>query len=176
MQNRNIIKVTCVLSFAIILAAASVGFGQAKKAKPLEPNAIIKKLYKVQKAGSGPFFQTKSRVIVDKYFTKDLADLIWKDAVDAKGEVGALDFDPLYNSQDPQPTNFVIMNTGWGGDAKFGPADEAVVQVTFKQWKKEYMISFRFHQQKNKQWKIYDIRYAVDGEDDRFLKAILSGK
>ena len=168
-------RITYVLSLAFILAAASVGFGQAK-AKPLEPNAIIKNLYKAQTSNKGPFFQTKSRVLVDKYFTKDLADLIWKDAVNSKGEIGNLDFDPLYNSQDPDPKDFVIMDTGWGGDAKFGPADEAVVQVTFKQDGKEFMVSFRFHQQKSKQWKIYDIRYAVEGEDDMFLKAILSGK
>lgn len=166
-------KTKALITFALLLAFASIGFAQTKKVKPANPNVIIKELYKVQKADKGPFFQTKSRVIIDKYFAKDLADLIWKDAKEANGEVGRLDFDPLYGSQDPDPKGFVIMDTGWGGDAKFGPADEAVVQVTFKTNGAEQMVSYRFHQQKNKQWKIYDIRYAGEGED-RFLKAILS--
>ena len=166
-------KTKFLIFITLLIASTSIGFAQAKKVKPANPSVIIKELYKVQKADKGPFFQTKSRVIIDKYFTKDIADLIWKDAKEANGEVGKLDFDPLYGSQDPDAKDFVIMDTGWGGDAKFGPADEAVVQVTFKTNGKEQMVSYRFHQQKNKRWKIYDIRYAGEGED-RFLKAILS--
>ena len=166
-------KTKSLFFIALILASASVGFAQAKKAKAVNPNVIIKNLYKAQKAGTGPFFQYKNRAVVDKYFTKGLANLIWMDAIEAKGEVGRLDFDPLFGVQDTTHTDFVIMDTGWGGDAKFGPATEAVVQVTFKLNGKETMVSYRFRQQKNKLWKIYDIRYPGDGED-RFLKAILS--
>lgn len=125
----------------------------------IAPNVIIKNLYAAQKGGSSPFFQTKDRALVDTYFTKEFADLIWKDAVDAKGEVGAFDFDPLYGSQDPQIKNFIIMETGWGGDAKFGADDKAVVQVTFKNHGKDEMVSFQFEQGADKAWKIYDIRY-----------------
>lgn len=166
-------KTKALITLALLLAFASIGFAQAKSAKRTNPNVIIKNLYKAQKAGTGPFVQTKSRVVIDKYFTKDLADLIWKDAKEANGEVGKLDFDPLFGVQDTTHTDFVIMDTGWGGNAKFGPATEAVVQVTFKLEGKETMVSFRFRQQKNKLWKIYDIRYPGDG-DDRFLKDILS--
>ena len=166
-------KIKYLLFISLFLASTSIDFAQSKT-KPTNPNVIIKNLYKAQKAGTGPFFQTKSRAVVDKYFTKSLADLIWKDAVAAKGEVGALDFDPLFGVQDPTVTEFVIMDTGWGGDAKFGPADQAVVQVTFKIGGEKKMVSFRFQQQKSKVWKIYDIRYV--GDPDKFLKDILSGK
>ncbi|HEX8493839.1 MAG TPA: hypothetical protein VF658_13425 [Pyrinomonadaceae bacterium] len=131
----------------------------------IEPHVIIKDLYAAQKADSGPFFQTKDRALVDKYFTKALADLIWKDTVAANGEVGAIDFDPLYGSQDPQITAFTIMDTGWGGDSKFGPDDEAVVQVTFKDSGKERMVSFQFKQGTDKNWKIYDVHYRGDGDE-----------
>ena len=165
-------KIKCLVLIALLLAIASAGFAQSKTANP---DVIIKRLYKAQKAGTGPFFQTKSRARVDKYFTKSLADLIWKDAVASKGEVGKLDFDPLFGVQDPTFTDFVVMKPGWGGDAKFGPANEAVVQVTFKISGSERMVSFRFHQQRSKRWKIYNIRYPDNGFD-RFLKEILSGK
>lgn len=80
----------------------------AASTNTLSPNALIKNLYSSQEAGSGPFFQFKNRALVDRYFTNELGDLIWKDAVAAKGEVRALDLDPLYYSQDPQITDFVI--------------------------------------------------------------------
>lgn len=155
-------KIKIVLLTALFLAISSVGFSQSRKA--IAPNVVVKNLYAAHKAGASPFFRTKSRILVDKYFRKDLADLIWKDAVTSKGEVGAIDFDPLYGSQDPQITGFTIMETGWGGDSKFGPADEAVVQVTFKDSGKERMISFQFKQGKDKNWKIYDVHYRGDGE------------
>ena len=123
---------------------------------------IVKNLYaahKAQKADQSLFFQTKDRTALNVYFTKSLADLIWKNATESKGEVGKLDFDPMYGSQDPQIKNFVIGGTGLGGDKKFGPENEAVVQVTFTDSGKAKMISFRFLQGKDKVWKIDDIRY-----------------
>jgi len=151
-----------VLIATLILGSSSFGFAQSKTSTP---DGIVKNLYAAQKAGSGPFFQTKSRVLVDKYFRKDLADLIWKDAIASKGKGGALDFDPLYGSQDPQITNFIIMETGWGGDSKYGPDTDAVVQVTFKDSGKERMVSFQFKQGRDKRWKIYDVHYrSAEGQ------------
>jgi hypothetical protein len=164
-------RIKTLLLAALILAFSSIGFAQSRT-KEIPPNVIVKNLYASQKAGSGPFFQTKSRAVVDKYFTKKLADLIWKDAVAAKGEVGAIDFDPLYGSQDPQITDFTIMETGWGGDSKFGPDDEAVVQVTFKDSGKERMVSFQFKQGKDKKWKIYDIHYRSEGEQVKLVEVL----
>lgn len=155
---------TKIVVITALLALSSIGFAQSKK-REVAPHVIVKRLYAAHKSGASPFFQTKNRALVDKYFRKDLADLIWKDAVSAKGEVGAIDFDPLYGSQDPQITNFVIMDTGWGGDSKFGHANEAVVQVTFKDSGKERMISYQFKQGRDKVWKIYDVHYrGADGQ------------
>ena len=81
-----------------LTAVASISFAQTK-AKALGPDEIVAKLYKDQKAETGPFNQTKSRALVDRFFMEDLADMIWKDAVAAKGEIGAIDFDPLFGSR-----------------------------------------------------------------------------
>jgi hypothetical protein len=161
LYERGKVRLRIVLLATLFLAFSSSGVAQSNT-RAITPHVIVKELYAAQKAGSGPFFQTKNHALVDKYFTKDLADLIWKDAVNAKGEVGAIDFDPLYGSQDPQITDFTIMETGWGGDKKFGPADEAVVQVTFKDSGKERMVSYQFKQGADKKWKIYDIHYRTD--------------
>ena len=44
---------------------------------PKTPDALIADLT-VYKNKRGPFFQTRSRALVDKYFAKPLADLIGK--------------------------------------------------------------------------------------------------
>ena len=155
-----------------LFALCGATLGLAETPKLLEPDAIVKNLYAAEKAKQSPFFQTGNRARLDQYFTKALGNLIWKDAVEAKGEVGKLDFDPLYGSQDPQIKDFVIGGNGWGGDKKFGPDTEAVVQVTFKDSGKEKMVSFRFLQGKDKQWKIDDIRYP--DLDDLLLRDLLS--
>jgi hypothetical protein len=172
-KGRGKVKIKIALLTVLLFAFSSIGFAQSKT-KAIAPNVIVKNLYAAQKAGSGPFFQTKNRATVDKYFRKDLADLIWKDAVAANGEVGAIDFDPLYGSQDPQITNFTIMETGWGGDSKFGPDDEAVVQVTFKDSGKERMVSFQLKQGKDKNWKIYDVHYRSDGDQVKLVEILTS--
>src|SRR5690242_16060336 len=58
------------------------------ESQTLAAKAVVADLYKQHDAQKGPFFQSKDRAIVDKYFTKPLADLIWKDAITAGDEVG----------------------------------------------------------------------------------------
>lgn len=137
----------------------------------IAPHVIIKDLYAAQKAGSGPFFQTKDRAVVDKYFMKDFADLIWKDAVAANGEVGAIDFDPLYNAQDTKIIAFKIGKPMYGE----GNLDVADVPVTFKNMGKDETVLFRLERDSQKIWKISDIYYPSNPESSSSLKDILAG-
>ncbi len=155
-------KLKFVILAAIIFAVTAVGLGQSKT-KTLTPDAVVKDLYAAQKANRGPFFQKKSRALVDKYFVGDLADLIWKDAVETKkGEVGALDFDPLYYAQDVEITNFTIAKADENG----------VVKVRFKIMGKDEEIRFSLStaNTSSKIYKIDSIIYS-DAED---LESILS--
>lgn len=158
----------------LIIGAISVAvFSSVKAAEPDEPAVVIKKLYAARTDDSPIFNQTDDRAILDRFFRKDLADMIWKDAKDANGEMGALDFDPLYYSQDPQITDFDHGETGWGGDKKGGGENDAVVQTTFKDNGEERMISYQFERNsETKVWKIFDVRYP----DDRRLAEIFSGE
>lgn len=155
-------KFNYIVLAAMIFAVTAVGFGQSKT-KPITPEAVVKDLYAAQKANRGPFFQKKSRALVDKYLIGDLADLIWKDAIGVKkGEVGSLNFDPLFYAQDTQITNFVITK-----------ADENhVVKVRFKNMGKDEEISFSLTtaNTSSKVYKIDSIVYS-DAED---LESILS--
>lgn len=124
----------------------------ASEAKKTAPDALVKSLYEAHKKNNSPFFQTKNRELVNKYFDKNLADLIWKDAVDSKGEVGAIDGDPLYNAQDTDIKNFVI------GQAKTD-GEKAEVPVNFENFGEKQSFVFMLVSQKG-EWKISDINYG----------------
>ena len=81
------------LLFTVFLLVRTLQQSSAETPVPQSsPEALVSDLYKQK---SSPFFQTKDHGLVSKYFSERLAQLIWKDAVSSKGEVGALDFDPV---------------------------------------------------------------------------------
>ncbi len=152
-------KIKYLFLTALFMAAAvSTGIAQNKTAAVITPDAVVKKLYAAHTANKSPFNQTKNRALVDQYFVKDLADMIWKDAVDANGEVGAIDFDPLYGSQE-ESTNLVVGNLREAG----GP-DNAFVKATFKTAGKADFADYELMREKGKGWKIVGISYG-NGED-----------
>jgi len=163
-------KIKRLFLTALFLAvASSVGFAQTKT-KAITPDVIVRNLYAAQKKPqTSPFFQAKKRSLVDKYFTKALADLLWKDVSGADG-VGNLDFDPLYNAQDTRITVFKIGKPDYGE----GNLEVADVAVTFKNMGKAETILFRLEQNAAKIWKIGDIYYPRNEESNASLKAVLS--
>ena len=147
----------------------------AKLAAPVNaaaaaPDQIVKNLYAAQKNGTGPFFQHKSRRAVDRFFSKSFADLIWKDTEVAKGEVGTIDFDPLFNAQDVRITAFKIGKPEYGE----GNTEVADVPVTFKNMGKAETVLFRLERSAGMEWKISDIYYPSNPEYAPSLKKILS--
>ena len=153
-----------LLCLATILVFAATAFGAKPESTGPDPDVILKSLYKEHEAQKGPFADTKNRAVLARYFTDELVGLIIKDAVASDGEVGAIEFDPLYESQDPVITNFKVGKVNWGGILKRDgdePEDGlAVVEVTFKDSGKSRSIGFRFHQDAKKAWKIADINYS----------------
>ncbi|MEP6947457.1 MAG: DUF3828 domain-containing protein [Acidobacteriota bacterium] len=123
------------------------------------PETLVAELYKAHDAQKSPFFQTKDRSLVDKYFSKPLADLIWKDAISSGNEVGAIDGDPLYNAQDVEIKNFAVGK----GEVK---GDKANVPVTFTNFGKKQSIIFALVTV-NGGWKIENIIY---GNGENLLK------
>ena len=130
-----------------ISGAAAAGESQASHAE-----TVVADLYKQHDGKNSPFFQTKDRARVDKYFTKQLADLIWKDAVSSSGEVGALDADPLYDTQEMDVKNLKIGSAELNGD-------NAIVPVTFLSFGEKKTLKFSLTMVNNS-WKIADINYG----------------
>jgi Protein of unknown function (DUF3828) len=126
--------------------------GQPAATKRLSPNALVSDLYREHNRKHSPFFQTRSRALLYKYFDKGLADMIWKDAVSAKGEVGAIDGDPLYDAQDMDIKKFVIGKPSYENG-------KARVEVSFENFGQQKHIVFILANGRSG-WRINDIDYG----------------
>lgn len=159
-------SLAAILVAVLLLALGCTAAAQeVRKATPSNtvarqagPEALVSELYKARAKNQGPFFQTKSRALVDRYFEKRLADLIWKDAVGSEGEVGALGADPLYDTQDDSD----LRNLKVGGHVE--KKNGAEVPVTFVNLRKRRKLVYVLVREGGA-WKISDIRY----EDGRTL-------
>ena len=120
--------------------------------KAATPEALVSELYQSQKKNASPFFQHRDRALVDHFFTKELGDLIWKDAGGSKDEVGAIDGDPLYDAQDMRIKEFVI-HPAKTEDGK------TTVLVTFVNFEEKKRIIYHCVKDGDA-WKIRDIQYA----------------
>lgn len=115
------------------------------------PDALVKDLYKTHDKDNGKIMDGKSRVLLDKYFVKSTADLIWKDLTTHKDEVGVIDFDIFYNAQDTDIKNFAV------GAPKI-EGTKASVPVSFTNFKEKQNLTYSLVQQGDA-WKISDIKY-----------------
>ncbi len=149
-------KINSLLLVTMILSAVQMtGLAQTVSVKRLSPDALIADLYKAHNAKRSPFFQTRSRARLDKYFEKDLGNLIWKDAVTSKNEVGVIDGDPLYDAQDMEIKNFAIAKPAYH-------AGKATVAVTFDNFGEKKKIVFILVNGRTG-WRIHDIDYGDHG-------------
>jgi hypothetical protein len=161
MKTLKPILFTVVLFLATTFSLSA--YGQANSSSRLSPNALVADLYRVHNRKHSPFFQTRSRALLYKYFAKSLADMIWKDAVTSKGEVGALDGDPLYDAQDMEIKKFAIGKPSYA-DGK------AKVNVTFENLGQ--LKSFVFVLVNGRTgWRIDNIEYG----EGRSLRGYLKG-
>jgi hypothetical protein len=141
-----------ILAVALLALNFSAVLGQgSKSSRPMSPEALVADLYKQHKKRS-PFFQRRSRALLDKYFSRTLADLLWRDARSSGDEVGALDGDPLFNAQDMEIKNFSIQQ-GTGGPRMM------VVPVSFENFGQKHEIKVRLFSGGGTGWKISNIEY-----------------
>jgi hypothetical protein len=153
-----------ILAATMFLIATAPAVAQETPVRRLAPNALVADLYRVHNQKHSPFFQTRSKTLLYKYFEKGLADLIWKDAVTSKGEVGALDGDPLYDAQDMEIKNFAVGKPSY-------EAGKTKVLVTFQNFGKDKTITFILINGRSG-WRINDI----DWNDGSTLRGILTKK
>lgn len=146
--------------------AASPETAAVNSQMPTEsPDATVKDLYKTHEQKSGAIVQGKDRKIIDKYFDKTLGDLIWKDMTTNQSEVGVIDFDIFYNTQDPNIKN---LNVGAGKI----DGNKATVPVTFQNYDRKETLIYSMVREKSG-WRISDINY---GGNDSLVKYFKDAK
>jgi hypothetical protein len=127
------------------------------------PDVVLSNLYEIHakdfKSNKDQFLDGKSRKLLDKFFDKNLANLIWKDLTTNKDEVGVIDFDPFYASQDPNIKNVKVTAAMINGD-------KATDTVTFTNSGIKTTLVYSLVKE-NGTWKISDISY---GKEDTLLK------
>jgi hypothetical protein len=139
-----------LLAVVMLVGSGSAAAQGSQSTKARSPKALVVDLYR-QHSVRSPFFQTRSRTLLDRYFTKELGDLLWQDARSSGDEVGALDGDPLFNAQDMDIKKFSIAE----GTVLAGAA---TVPVSFENFGAKHQIIFRLVAQRTG-WKIADIAY-----------------
>jgi hypothetical protein len=162
---KKILSIIIAIAF-VVPAAGALTFAATASPSVVQsgsPRAVVVDLYKQHDSQKSPFFQTENRPLVDKFFTKALADLIWKDATSSSGEVGALDGDPLYNAQDLQVKNFKIGSAVIKGKT-------ATVPVTFSNMGRKNKLTFSLSRVGDG-WKISNISYGGSESLMKWLKA-----
>lgn len=125
------------------------------------PKDVVAALYKAHGSKHDPLEKTE---LLSRYFDPELVKLYLRDQREAKGEVGRLDGDPLYNAQETQITDFSI-------SAPTSKENTSSVTVRFKNIGKATRVEYVLSRTANG-WRIADIRY----DDGSSLKKILQGK
>lgn len=159
-------SVKVIIFVAVLFLGAGIsspGVAKTRAPKHLSPDALVADLYRQHDRKRSPFFQTRSRARVDRYFEKSLADMIWKDAVTSKSEVGALDGDPLYDAQDMEIKKFAINKPSY-------EEGKAKVVVSFENFGQQKTFVYVLISGRTG-WKIRDIEYG----EGRTLRGYLKG-
>ena len=145
------INVSLILLLVILGGVPTHAAQRAKNTN--SPDGVVRELYRVHNDGKGGVFEAKGKKYIYKFFDQKLADLIWKDITGTpEGEVGNLDFDPLYNAQDTGITHFQI-------GRPVVSADKATVLVSFRNFGQRTRIKFALNKGKEG-WQISNVNYG----------------
>ena len=125
------------------------------------PTKVVTDLYRAHKGKADPLQDPASKKLLGAYFEKGLLSLYLKDQAESHGEVGKLEFDPLYNAQDFEIKDFSVAVVSQ-------KKDSAEVAASFKNMGKDEKIVFLLSNSAQG-WRITDIKYS----DGSTLKGIL---
>ena len=156
-MNR-LIALVAILALVAGFASAQSGSSNLNTGKEL-----VAQLYKEHSGKSDPLQYPTSKKLLPSYFYKPLLDLYLKDQEDSRGEVGKIDFDPLYDAQDFEISDFnlVVLHNKKGS---------GYVAARFKNMGVDQEIIFALQRTKMG-WRIADIQY----KNGRSLWKILKG-
>ncbi len=158
-------KTIILLLISLAVLSGSAISNAAQRVRPASsPDSVVRELYRVHNNGRGHVFDAKGKKYIYRFFDQKLADLLWKTITETpEGEVGNLDFDPLYNAQDTKITSFQISRPVVQGD-------EATVSVNFRNFGQRTTIKFAMHNSKEG-WRIQNVAYGDKSDLIQILSA-----
>ena len=112
---------------------------------------LVRALYFEHNVKENPFQETKDRTLIEQFFAKPTADLIWNDAQKTPGKINRKKINLLFNAPD------AAVKKKWVEPAAIG-GSKAVVYVTFLNNNKPEDIRIELNQVASR-WRITDIIY-----------------
>src|SRR5438094_7331141 len=98
-----------IVIVAILALVAGFASAQSESSKLDTGKELVAQLYKEHSGKSDPLQYPASKKRLPNYFYKPLLDLYLKDQEASKGDVGKIDFDPLYDAQDFEISDFNLV-------------------------------------------------------------------
>ena len=112
---------------------------------------LVRALYFEHNKKENPFREKNDRALVDQFFAKPIADLIWKDAQKPSGKVNRTKTNLLFNASD------ATIRQTWVEPAAVG-GTRAIVYVTYTNKAKSEEIKIDLQQTKGR-WRITNMLY-----------------
>ena len=145
----------------VFLLSASRVWAETSLPAATSPTKVVTELYRAHNGKADPLQYPASKKLLGAYFAKGLLSRFLKEQSESKGEVGKLDFDPLYAAQDFDIKDFSVALV-------IEQKDSAEVLASFKNIGTSEKIVFLLLPTAQG-WRISDIRYS----DGSTLKGIL---
>ena len=122
---------------------------------------LVRALYFEHGKKENPLLETKNRTLIDQFFAKSTADLIWQTASASPGKLKRTQNNPLFNAPNESIRKTWVLPAVIAGS-------RAVVYVTFEQdaVPREIRIDM---QQVTGRWRITDIHYPGGKRLTQFL-------
>ena len=139
-------------------SSISADYGRRSVCPRRSATRIVTDLYSAHCGKADPLQYPASKKLLGAYFEKALLSLFLKDEAESQGEVGKLDFDPLYAAQDFEIKDFSVVVVAQ-------QKDSAEVAASFKAMGVSEKIAFLLANTAEG-WRITDIKYS----DGRTLK------
>src|SRR6476660_3813875 len=98
-----------IIVVAILALVAGFASAQPESSNLDTGKELVAQLYKEHSGKSDPLQYPASKKRLPSYLCKPLLDLYIKDQEDSRGEVGKIDFDPLYDAQDFEISDFNLV-------------------------------------------------------------------
>lgn len=131
----------------------------AKRPGPDAPRSaadrLVRALYFEHNKQGNPLLETKNRALIDQFFIKSTADLIWRGASTSPGKLKRTKSNPLFNAPNESIKKMWVLPAAVAGS-------RAVVYVTFERNAKPEEIRIDMRQVAGR-WRIMDMRYP-DGK------------